>query len=462
MIQEFHIINSTKNASLAYHYPSATIIEINDFVAGIMLRIQEGETLEDIANELAIESVELSSFINKLFSSLPAQKTHGKVAATKRFIGRITLHVSNDCNLRCTYCYADGGKYAQDRQLMTEKTALDFVHFFADRFDIVEHVVFFGGEPMMNIPIIEKVCEEFNLMCSQGKLDRVPSFGIITNGTILNQKVVDLVNEHIQFITVSIDGPKDVNDSNRVFIDGSGSFDKIAKFIHTMQNETTVSLRYESTLSEKHIELGITEEDIAHFMEAEFKIKGTIVPDINSNKVNIQSKDDAKLRKNKNDIFYLSEAFLNILSGIVYNNYRCMCMVGSEIVAISVDGAIYPCHMNSGKEHLSFGSIYGDNIFDDRSSYLEAFPFLNNISKQNGDCKSCWAQKLCGGCAIRWFFNTAEDKFNDVPNVKLCERMKKHIERILMEIVTIKKDPIRWKELVDFINEKKRDIPDEC
>jgi uncharacterized protein len=461
MINKFHVIRGV-SSPVAYHYPSSTIIEINDYVADIILRMQAGETRESIADALNLEKAKLSAFIDRLCAAVPKEKIFEDTEDSKKRLNRITIHVSNDCNLRCIYCYADGGKYAQERQLMSEKTAIDAVHFFAERFDVIEHIVFFGGEPLMNIPVIEKICAEFRLMAERGKIEKSPTFGMITNGTLLNPKALDLINKYIGFITVSIDGKKEITDLTRVYPNGYGSYDKIANFIRTVKAETKASLRFEATLSEKHVELGMEEKDVTGFLEKEFAIEGTIAPDIFSDKLNSDTDSQDKTDFIDSKEFYLSETFMNFLDGIVHNNYRTMCMVGSEIIAVSVDGKLYPCHINAGKKHLSFGSIYDENIFDSYETYVERFPFLNRIAKQNGECTGCWAQKLCGGCAIRWFFDTKKDKFDNVPNPALCLRTKQYIENVIIQISTVKKNPERWKELVDYINKKRCETNDEC
>ena len=84
-------------------------------------------------------------------------------------IKRITLHISNDCNLRCKYCFGGGGSYNQERNLMTEQTAIEFVDFCVEQFERVEKIVFFGGEPMLNLKGMEIVCNRFKYYKEEGK-----------------------------------------------------------------------------------------------------------------------------------------------------------------------------------------------------------------------------------------------------------------------------------------------------
>ncbi|MEG1572383.1 MAG: radical SAM protein [Bacteroidales bacterium] len=367
MFTEFHLIKTNEGYAIAYHYPSSTILEINDLVYSLIEDLQNNASIDDLVQKYSISSDTIQEFINSLDH---IQKTSAEeTLVVDKSIDRITIHVSNDCNLRCTYCYASGGSYAEERKLMTEQTAIDIVHFFVERFDRIGHIVFFGGEPLLNIPIIERFCKEFLKSWEEGKLKQKPSLGIITNGTLCNKTVIDLVNKYINIITISIDGPKELNDKSRCFADGSGSFDKIKECIETLKKETKVKLIYEATLSKPHMEMGINEAMLAEYFKNEFGLSGTIVPDMYEPTLSTQEYFNENLLQCKDENFYLSESFLNFLGGIIHNEWREMCMVGDRIVAVSVDGNLFPCHMNCGNSDLMFGSIYGENIFDQPEIY---------------------------------------------------------------------------------------------
>ena len=134
----------------------------------------------------------------------------------RKVIRRITLHISNDCNLRCKYCFGGGGSYNQERNLMTEQTAIEFVDFCVEQFERVEKIVFFGGEPMLNLKGMEIVCNRFKYYKEEGKIDILPNFVIITNGTILTDRMLAFIKRNISAMTISIDGPKEINDIQRI------------------------------------------------------------------------------------------------------------------------------------------------------------------------------------------------------------------------------------------------------
>lgn len=453
MVNQFHLIKGTNNVNVAFHSASSTIIDINDFVYDVIKLLQNGQSINEISQSKEIESKSLEIFLDKFYNSIVNKVCEDTTNKAVNSIGRITLHVTNDCNLRCTYCYANGGSYNQERKLMNEKTANDFIDFFTKRFDIIENIVFFGGEPLMNLDIIEIICDKFKSLKLSGKLQELPTFGIITNGTILNSRVLNLINKHISFITVSVDGWKDINDVNRKFPDGNGSYDKISDFIKTVQRETKVTLRFEATITDEHKKHEINETLISEYLFKEFGFEGSIAPDIfidlkTDGNNDYEDKLEIFSKKSDNDNVFLHDGFSNVLRSIIHNSNKEMCPVGRNIVSVSVDGDVYPCHISTGKEHLSLGSIYSNNIFDDPKYYFDKFPYLNALLKGEMPCIECWANKICGGCAVRWFFDYANDNYRNQPNEILCAKNKKYIERVILEITKIKKDKINWDKFI--------------
>lgn len=193
-----------------------------------------------------------------------------------RHLHRVTVCVSNDCNLRCKYCYAQGGNYGLSRSLMTKAEAIKFVDFCCKYYDRIDNILFFGGEPLLNHNIISFICDCFKEKATKG-IFPLPVFSIITNGTICSQEIISLIRNHISCITVSIDGPQTINDENRVFPNGIGSYDKIALFINTCKQISQLHIQYEATYTMAHIMNHISKIDIQQHMDTTFGIKGFVV-----------------------------------------------------------------------------------------------------------------------------------------------------------------------------------------
>jgi len=441
-IDHIHIIKGDINA--LFHYPTFTLIEVNSLVCDIMTRIKDNEPIETIARDSKLKVTDIENLITNLSNAIPAY-THQEefVSKKEKSINRITLHVANDCNLRCSYCYANGGDYNLPRSKMTLDTAAKFVNFCTAHFDKIGSIVFFGGEPLLNPKVIKFICESFEHLYKTGQINYMPQCGIITNGTILTDSILSLIKRYINYITVSIDGPQDLNDFNRRFINGKGSYVKIAEFIRKINSETNVYIKYEATYTSFHRQNGWSKSDVKRYLMNEFNIKGTIASDINN-------QHDSNIQDNQEMSF--PEGFFSILTSIAHKVYKEMCPVGNNIVAISTDGEIYPCHMNNGRKHLSLGNISSENIFNNTDKYLSNFPYLKSISKVNEPCVNCWANPICGGCSMRWFYNEKMRKYNILPNNSLCESNKKHIENILLQIIRLRKDKTKWTKLLESLN----------
>ena len=462
---KLHLIKSNNN-NLAFYYSTYILIEINDTVFNILEKVKSGSSLSEIVADFNLQEKELTNFLSNIESKLTDDNAVNNIIVNNnpRNIHRITLHISNDCNLRCKYCYADGGSYDLSRGLMTIETARSFVDFCVQHFDNVGHIVFFGGEPLMNIEAMEYICEKIDEYHKQGKIKRLPQLGIITNGTIINERLLALIKKHITFITVSIDGPKDINDTNRVYPNGSGSYDKIENFIKTIKKETDVSIRYEATYTESHIQENISKKELSTFFLDEFAMEGTIVDELS---LNIDSEQEfSEFYESESltlsDLRSLPNSFWDILTSIVHKKPKQMCQIYSEIVAISTEGNIYPCHMNTGKTHLCLGNISEKNIFNSTNEYKSEHPLLFNINDREAICKGCWAQNICGGCTMKWFYDESLDNYTMEPNESLCLSSKKHLESVLLLIAHIRKNPKKWEPFMEYVNRDKSSTISKC
>lgn len=443
---ELHLIKG-KNIYLAYYYPTANLRIINNAAYNVLFPLNKGETKNEIAE--FPKNTKAFSFIQSLYKSLDTKRIKRlKNENSRKIISRITLHIANDCNLRCRYCFAGGGNYGQIRNLMSEYTARDFVDFCIREFDVVEKIVFFGGEPMLNIKAMEIVCSRFKFYKEKGQLSVLPKFVIITNGTILTPSALQFIKENIFSITISIDGPKEVNDINRIYQNGKGSYEKIAQFIHTILQETNVNIRYEATFTQAHIDAHYSYEDITKHLNSTFGIKGIIVNEkgLNANYLldYWNSIDKEYLEKTKFE--YLPCDFWNILRAIIYKRENAMCPVIDKAFAVGADGTIYMCQMLNGIKECELGNINDSNIYNSPLLYK---PFDTNIElKENEKCKECWVQNLCGGCATQKFFDTKTNKLMKEPNPDFCNVVKQCIEKVLLIIASVHKTPELWSVLL--------------
>lgn len=400
------------------------------------------ETLEliDVRNNVS------ESNIAKLDSSKEKAQPirHIKSIEVQRsnVIDRITLCVSNDCNLRCKYCYAHGGDYGAGRKLMDTGTAVDFVNFCFREFDKINQILFFGGEPLLNWRIIEVVCSSFVKVCNQKKIP-LPKFSLITNGTILNEDILQLIKRYISFITISIDGIKIVNDSNRVFQNGSGTYDKISHFINKVKEINPLYIGFEATYTRTHLQLGLTRHSVKSFLQSEFGINGIVVDE---DSLGIQQMINnihniGKLDIIESDFDCLPMDFWVILKSIATKKEHRFCGILYDRFTVTVDGSIIGCQMLINRGQNVISNIYSKGVYDIIKKHTPEF-------KKSQECMNCWCNPLCGGCCIGKFLEDCNGKISNIPNRNVCQLTAKYIEAILILIYKIRSDNELWPKLI--------------
>lgn len=352
---------------------------------------------------------------------------------------RITVCVANDCNLRCKYCYAQGGNYGSPRKLMNESTARDFVDFCVHKFRSINRILFFGGEPLLNWRIIDLICNLFKEnYCSQKA--HQPSFSIVTNGTLISDQIFSVIEKHISHVTVSIDGDKLVNDSNRIFPNSTGTYDKISHFIQRVKSLQSVNLSFEATFTSEHLYHNQSRFDVKKYLQSEFGIDGIIVDEDKMDKKNlIESLKQITMRDLiDSDFEILPLDFWQILLSITTKKHNHFCGIFRDRITITTDGDIVGCQMLIGKKGSVIGSITDEDILDRISNSIVNF-------KHNEHCKTCWCNPLCGGCCIDKFFHDTNGTPSVLPDKSLCQFTKHYLEAILLLIYEIRTDSKAWR-----------------
>lgn len=404
--------------------------------------INDGNTSFVFVND-RMELYSADTFNKEKLAQTKGMQEHNKNALTfSHNMKRITLCVSNDCNLRCRYCYAQGGNYGQNRLLMNEKTALDFVDFCYRELNELDNVMFFGGEPLLNWKIIKFICDEFARRQAKGGSLK-PKFSMVTNGTIYNDSIFQLIRNYICDITVSIDGKEDIDNYNRIYPNGNGSFDKVSNFIYKVKQIDGVNLQFEATYTKKHEILGYMRYDVKKYLTSHFGIKGTVV-DETSLDFNSFYKELSLITKERilsSDFECLPNDFWQILYSIAEKKRQKFCSVLEDRITISTTGGIFACQMLNGNKKCILGSIYDRGILE---QIYSGRPLFSN----NKLCKACWAKSLCGGCIVQKFYDKQDRQLNNLPSQVRCNNIRKGIEKILAILYKIRRDSELWHRLL--------------
>lgn len=351
-------------------------------------------------------------------------------------IKAMCLHIAHDCNIRCKYCFASQGDFEGDRSLMSlevGKKALKFlVENSGNRRNL--EVDFFGGEPLMNFDVVkELVTYGRSLEADNKKLFR---FTMTTNGVLLTDEVIDYCNEHMDNVVLSIDGRPEVNDLMRYTVNGKGTYDTIVpNFKKLVEKRGNKNYYVRGTFTKFNKDFA---KDVLHMVDLGFKstsvepVVAEAKHDYALTEEDLQTvfdqydilADEMVKRHNTKDDFSFFHFTVDLAQGPCVIKRLTGCGAGSEYVAITPDGDIYPCHQFVGDEDFKIGSVV-EGTYNNHLSHEFKEAHVYNKEK----CKTCWAKFYCsGGCHANAY------NFNNDINIPYdlgCEMEKKRLESSL-------------------------------
>jgi uncharacterized protein len=334
-------------------------------------------------------------------------------------IDRLTLTVSNVCNLGCSYCYAAKGTYYNRNGLMmTPETVFAALNQAARAYSRIEHINFFGGEPTLNAEVIKIACDYTEFLFRNGRLTHLPSFGITTNGHALSESVLRLLQDYRFSVTLSLDGPREIHDAARPTKGGLGSYDSVAKTARQLI-ACGLEIEFECTYSQHHLKRDITIVDLMDFFHAEFGCRTLhcqvvsaapgspeFIPLDTSLRLQLQAIDaslDNLAKGTPNAVSIAARMLHSLSSRAPIWNY---CPAGRKEVTVNADGDVYACFMLMEQPSYSYGSVLVETsnkkrvTSPPRSSQREHIDSLLQQQDKYGNaaCRACWAQPLCHGC----------------------------------------------------------------
>jgi len=348
---------------------------------------------------------------------------------TDTSVTSMSLNVSQDCNMRCVYCYGDDGSYGEPGY-MNEKTAFTAIDWLfrmsGSHRDL--NIVFFGGEPLLNFLLIQKVVKY-----SVDKAEQAGKrchFSISTNGTLFTKKIIQFLNKFRFSITVSFDGNKNIQNRNRPLKNGGNSYRKVSAGIKKLLKSRCENVFGRATITTGFVDVTGIRRSMERMGFRKYDY-ASVVSD-HSNLFSLSDKEyeffRADLDKQADDLIDQARNSSNITNTRLLDTVltlrsekkkRSYCGAGQRLLAISSSGLIYPCHRFVGNEGMRLGDLsYIDSL--SRSAYL--------VRNFNGSirCQKCWARYLCGGGCLH--ANYAFSGKFDIPDHRLCKEMKRRIE----------------------------------
>lgn len=335
----------------------------------------------------------------------PQAETGSRPEPAQVPLSTLVLEVAQDCNLRCTYCYADGGSYGAARCLLDPAIARQAVRYLLEHSAGREHVtlIFFGGEPLLNMPAVAAATDEAKSY--GGKMGKKVHFSITTNGTLLNPGIVDFLHENRIAVAVSMDGPADIHDRNRPDAAGHGSYAETVSRLSLLLEGTPVPVAARVTLRPDQWHRAV--EVFDHLTGLGFHEIG-IAPVSPVTKALLPSSVEEQALLESFGILarrFVDEAksgrvlpfanMLDLLGRLHLGQTKSMsCGAGYGYMAVDAAGRLFPCHRMTGEPDFCIGSITSGANSERIASCLGS---LNHGRRES--CSRCWARTLCaGGC----------------------------------------------------------------
>ena len=389
------------------------------------------DVLDCISDVRELEGAGKLFTVDKYESLAKDYKNNSKV------IKALCLHVAHTCNLNCSYCFASQGKYHGDRALMSfevGKRALDFLMENSGSRRNLE-VDFFGGEPSLNFDVVKRLVEYARSV--EGERGKNFRFTYTTNGMILTDEMIEFLNRECHNVVLSLDGRREVNDRFRRDYAGRGSYDVIVpNFKRLAQSRGGKGYYVRGTFTHHNVDftndlfhmadLGFTElsmEPVVCSPEDPCALTEEDMPKL-FQQYEILAKEMLK-RRREGRPFTFYHYMLDLKNGPCIYKRITGCGSGTEYMAVTPWGELYPCHQFVGDEKYSLG-----NVFDGVKNIevQDEFRSCNSYSREK--CRDCWARLYCsGGCAANAYHATGS--INGVYEYG-CELFKKRIECAVM------------------------------
>ena len=427
---------------------SSSVHVVDDIVYDVLEKVNRGIGDEEIKNSLneqygsaevaeALAECEELKKQGMLFTEDIYRGAIQEFQKRETVVKALCLHIAHDCNLACRYCFAEEGEYHGRRALMSfevGKKALDFLIRNSGNRKNLE-VDFFGGEPLMNWQVVKDLVAYGR---SQEKIhNKQFRFTLTTNGVLLNDEVMEFANQEMGNVVLSIDGRQKVHDFMRPFRSGAGSYDlivpKFQKFADSRNQEKYyvrgTFTRHNLDFANDVIHLAdlgfkqISMEPVVAAPEEDYAIREEDIPVI-CEQYDILAQEIIK-REREGRGFQFFHFMIDLTGGPCVYKRLSGCGSGTEYLAVTPWGDLYPCHQFVGEEAFLLGNVDEGIV---RNDICSEFKNCNVYAKEK--CQNCFSRFYCsGGCAANSYNFTG--KINDVYEIG-CKLQRKRVECALM------------------------------
>lgn len=422
-------------------------VHVVDDLSYDIIGLYSTHTLEEMKKELSgYEAGE----IEEVYGEIKSLESEGALFTEDEYEDYITefkgrptvvkalcLHIAHDCNLACRYCFAEEGEYHGDRSMMSfevGKQALDFLVANSGSRRNLE-VDFFGGEPLMNFEVVKQLVAYGRSL--EEKYNKKFRFTLTTNGVLLDDEVMEFANREMANVVLSIDGRKEVHDTMRPTRNGKGSYDLIIdKFKKFAKMREGKSYYVRGTFTHDNLDFSkdvlhladegfdqISVEPVVGPEEERYTIKEADLPKI-MEEYDLLAKEIIR-REKEGKGFTFFHFMIDLTGGPCVAKRLSGCGSGTEYLAVTPWGDLYPCHQFVGEDDFAVGNVF-DGVT--RQDIVSEFKKTSVYSKE--DCRECFARFYCsGGCSAN------SHKLNGTINGTYdvgCRLERKRVECALM------------------------------
>ena len=424
-----------------YLAPSAAVMAVDDVSAAVLDTVAERRrSHEDVVAALAGRYAK--NDVDESIGELVRARALGRVEAPDRPMPKVlpltpvplstmVLNVTNQCNLSCTYCY----EYGEDKivqtengrqpKWMSEETARESVEFLLRESGRVAHLTFFGGETLLNFKVLQFTVGYAKARAAE--LGKEIDFSLTTNATLLKPEVIEFLAEHNFGITISMDGPPDLQNKFRVFKNGTGSYELIVPKIKALlARHRSRPIGARVTLTRETLDVRRIYDHLRHeigFWEVGFAPvtaspgRAHAFSEEGFENVLAEFRDlandyrDAALAGKHHGFSNVRETLQEIHKGA---SKAWPCGAGFGLLGVSTAGDVNLCHRFAGSDAHKLGTVRDGIDREVQRGFLEA----HHVASKT-DCQTCWARPLCaGGC-----YHEAHTRYGTTvqPNLHYCE-----------------------------------------
>jgi len=328
-------------------------------------------------------------------------------------VNLLTINLTNKCNMKCVYCYEK--EWGNENIHIDNMTLKDRIFNILTNFRNIKAIKYFGGEPLLYFHTIKYLTEEIK------KYDNNYQFSIITNGTLLNREAIDYIIKNNINVTISLDGPADIHNKLRRYLNNKNTFEDIIKNIYIGNKNYKLNYKIECTFTTKHLDCGYSYSDVIKYLS-----KYTEYPIILNNVINNQCLKlgtDIILDNMKSaiDVFFVNlmkdnvkcsdyyiiplKAIKMVVRKLSSSHY---CAANRNQITLMPDGYLYPCYMFYNIDKMKIANALDEDV---AKKYYE-FIYKNYLKdkKNDNECTNCWVYPFCSFCLGSKYINADVEK----------------------------------------------------